>query len=105
MKGLQSGDLEDMFKKQKKDDDDDLESSMQNINVNFDLKTGKIELSSGATNTDGKPLYGYNLDTQTGDVEVTTRRANSAFEKVVEKSIDPKSLVFDTTIEVPVELL
>lgn len=104
MKGLQSGDLADMFKKQK-NDDGDLESSMQSININFDLKTGNIQLNSGATNTEGKPLFGYNLDTQTGDIEVTTRHANSTFEKVVEKSIDPQSLVFDSTIVVPTELL
>jgi hypothetical protein len=103
MKGLQSGDLEDMFRKP--DDDDDEESALQNINVNFDLKTGKIKLTSAATNTEGKSLYGYDLDTKTGAIEVTTRDAYSTTERVVEKSVDPKTLIFDATIDVPKELL
>lgn len=67
MKGLQSGDLENMFIKPDEEDEDQ-ESALQNINVNFDVKSGKIKLTSAATNTEGKSLYGYDLDTQTGAI-------------------------------------
>jgi hypothetical protein len=94
-----------MFTKPVEDDDDDQESALQNININFNLKTGKIKLTTTATNTEGKPLYGYDLDTHTGEIAVTTRHVKSTFVKVIEKSVDPKTLVFEEVDEAPVEQL
>jgi len=65
--------------------------SLEDLNVNFNLKTGEIRLQSEAKDQTGKlPLFEWAMDTASGKIEETTRTGDR--DHVVEKEVDPEAL-------------
>jgi len=59
-------------------------SSLQALNLEFNLETGDVRLHSKATEPDGQePLFDWNMNTNTGDIEEITRKDNR--ERIVER--------------------
>ncbi len=46
---------------------------LKNIQINFGLESGDISVQSEAIGNNGKPLYEWNINTNTGLIEEITR--------------------------------
>ena len=65
--------------------------SLQNMNLDFNLKTGDVRIHSKQTEPDGQePLFDWNMNTNTGVIEEITRTNNR--ERIVEREVDPDTL-------------
>jgi hypothetical protein len=64
---------------------------LEDLNVNFNLKSGEVSLASEAKDSTGNhPLFEWTMDTNSGKIEETTRTGDR--DHVVEKVVDPEAL-------------
>ena len=64
---------------------------LQNMNLDFNLKTGDVRVHSKATEPDGmEPLFDWTMNTNTGAIEEITRKDNK--ERIVEREVNPDTL-------------
>ena len=60
------------------------------------MENNKISLESdGSVNKDGKPLFEWELDATTGEIIDTRRKPDSDSERIIERQVDPASLIND----------
>lgn len=65
-------------------------TSLQNMNLDFNLNTGDVRVHSKTMEPDGKePLFDWSMNTNTGVIEETTRKDNK--ERIVEREVDPET--------------
>jgi hypothetical protein len=65
---------------------------MDKVVMTFDLKNNEVNLHSGSTNSDGAPLFEWNLNSETGEIMEATRQADSKSERIIERQVTPESL-------------
>ena len=64
---------------------------LENLSVGFNIKNSVIAITSDAKESDGKSLFEWNSNINTGVIEEITRKDNK--ERIVEKEVNPDTLI------------